>query len=374
MRSYEAGTYDIYDDGGQLLKQTVPEQEDLPDFVKTAAPVGQQDNSRLFALVMVDDGRVMKKFATADRGNTWLSTLYFSLTRDKLPPEAQKIAAANLIEACESHDIAPPDILFDYADGPADTNIVDVTGSRPMPKVANRATPQEGDIEYAIERADGTKHYPLRDAAEVQTAQEYFQRNEGQFVPRERREFAVKVAAQARRAHLPLRPAIEKYAGDGWNPIVEGHITQRYVHLTNQGAEMGVKEELVKLAAARSLFEPEDFANALEVFDREFGLDAQWDRDLADPWFAVTGYDFEKQAKGDSSADKTWDFGETRVTATELRALAERGGGTLAKAFGQEFAKAFLGNPIQQFEALPTPSKKFVARMATNHGDDRGMG
>jgi hypothetical protein len=369
MRSYEAGVFDIYDDGGNILKEAVPDQHGLPDFVKTASLMRQQDNSRLFALVMVDDGKVMKKFATADRGNTWLSTLYFAFTRDKLPEEAQKVAAANLVEACEAFDIAPPDYLFDVADGPSDTNIVDVTGLRPpMQKVAHV---EKEEVEYAIERADGSKHYPLRNAAEVQTAQDYFERNVGEFVPRERREYAVKVAAKARQGRLPIKPAVAKYAGAGWNPAVEGHITQRYVHLTDVGAELGVKEQLVKIA--HSNLEPEQMAHALEVFDREFGLDAMWDRELADPWFAITG-EFVKEAKGDIKPDKTWDLGDTRVTSADLNRLAERGLATIINSLGDDFAKAFQANPIVQFEALPAPQKKFVARMATNIPDDPGMG
>ncbi|NIP33400.1 MAG: hypothetical protein GWO27_00670, partial [Thermoplasmata archaeon] len=126
MRAFQAGTYDIQDDGGQLLKEVVPDLDDVPDFVKTASAVDQESNSRLFALVMVDDGQVMKKFATADPGNTWLSTLYFAFTKDNLPEEAQKIAAANLIEACDYFDIEAPEMLWDVAGEPTDTNIVDV--------------------------------------------------------------------------------------------------------------------------------------------------------------------------------------------------------------------------------------------------------
>jgi len=368
MSNYEAGVFDIYDDGGQLLKQTVPDSSDLPDFVKTASLVEQQANARLFALVMVDGDKVMKKYATADAGNTWLSTLYFALTRDKLPEEAQKVAAANLVEACEAFDIAPPDYLFDVSEGPAEGNIVDVTGRRPP---VQKVAAETEDVEYAVERADGSKHYPLRNAAEVQTAQDYFERNVGEFVPRERREYAVKVAAKARKAGFRLKPSIAKYAGAGFNPAVEGHITQRYVHLTDVGAELKVKEKLVKLAQANLM--PEDLAEALELFDREFGLDAMWDKDLADPWFAVIG-DMEKQAKGDIPPDKTWDLGEVRVTATELQALGDRGMATIKNYFGYDFAKAFQANPTVQFEALPTPQKKFVAKLATTHGDDRSMG
>ena len=200
MPSLDATIYDIYDDSGALLKSLVPEEDELPDFVKTASVVGQDANSRLFALVMVDDGRVLKKYATADAGNTWLSALYFSLNKDLLPEEAQKVAAANLIEACEAHNIDAPPSLWDIADGPAATNIVDVSGATLRTKVAS----VREDVPYAIERADGSSYYPLRDAAHVTTAMDYFERNHGQFVPRERREYAVKVAAEAEKGALPV--------------------------------------------------------------------------------------------------------------------------------------------------------------------------
>lgn len=369
MRNFKTGTYDIFDDGGKILQQMVPDQEDIPDFVKTAAAMDQSKSSQLFALVMVDDGQAMKKYATADRGNTWLSTLYFAKTRDSLPLEAQKVAAANLIEACDAFDIAIPDLLWDVADGPVDTNVVDVTAQASPVKVA--AADHEA-VEFAITRADGSQYYPLKDAAQVSTAMEYFERNAEQFVPRERHEYAVKVAQEAEKGSLPLTEKIASYAGTDWNPALEGHITARFVHLVNANAPQEAKDRLVKLARAREEFEPVAFASELEEFDRKYSLDALWDREVEDPWYSTVG--MSKVAKGSVKEPKSFLVGATTVTQHELESLGERGMLTLGNHFGQQFATAFLKNPVAQFEAMPLPQKRFIARLASSHVDDTTSG
>jgi hypothetical protein len=365
MKSYDAGVYDIYDDGGALLKRAVPNSEDIPDFVKTAAQVGKDGDHRLYALVMVDDGSVMKKFATADPGNTWLSTLYFALTKDD-----QKVAAANLIEACDAFDIPAPDMLWEVADGPVEGNIVDVSGTAPPTKIAS--APVREDVEYAIERADGSKYYPLRDARDVTTAMDYFDRHAGDFVPRERREFAVKVASVAKRGALPLTEKIASYSAEGWNPALEGHLTTRYMHLTERDAPVEVKERLIKIAQLRSEIGPNDFANVLEQFDIDEGLDALWDRSVADPWYSTLGMD--KVAKGDVPAPESFTVGGTTVTTDELHQLAERSNSLVSEYMGEAFARAFLADPVRQFKALPTPNQKWLARLATTNADDATVG
>ena len=365
MNSFDAGVYDVYDDGGLILKNAVPDMSDIPEYVKTAAVVGHDDDAQNYALVMLDEGKVMKKFATADAGNTWMSSLYFAFTHGNLPEEAQKVAAANLLDACDAFDIAAPNAVLELAAGPAESNFVDVSGASLQVKVASD---ERTDVEYAITRADGSQHYPLRNAADVTTAMDYFDRNAGDFVPRERREFAVKVASVASRGFLPLTEKVAARSGTDWNPSIEGHITARYLHLTDRDADIAVKERLVKLAALRSQVEPSEFADALERFDVEQGLDALWDKEVADPWYSTFG--MNKVAKGSVPAPESFSIGEVTVTTQELLALAERGRSTLATNFGEAFAVAYCKNPIEQFNALPVPNRKLLARMATTHADD----
>lgn len=96
---------DFYDDlEGGLLKQAFPTAEALPDLIKTAHILSSEERDILrdeaFALVMKNDGKVLRKFACVDPGNTLLSALYLAENADRLPIEAVKVAAANIEKYC----------------------------------------------------------------------------------------------------------------------------------------------------------------------------------------------------------------------------------------------------------------------------------
>jgi len=354
MRKYEAATLDFYDDRGILLRELIEDPKDIPDFVKTAEAVDQNAHSELFALVLHEDGHLFKKFATADAGNTFLSTLYFSQTFDRLPEEAQKIAAVNLVQACEAFDIGVPDFLLDLLGeaevGPIGSNIVDVSGrSPPMQKVAHEDEP----VEYAVVRPNGEKFYPLRDASSVKLASDFFAENHMRMVPKERRQFAVKVASLAKKGALPVSEPIKKYAGTDYGALVEGHLTTRYLHLVDAGANPTVTGVLTKLANLRSKLEPEDFAAVLEQFDIDQGLDALWDRGVADPWYST--FANEKRAEAALSVGF--------ITRDELQKLAQRAD-QLHPFFQEEVITAFRDDPVVVFESMPLPMKQLIGRIS----------
>jgi len=354
MGSATTGIYDIYDDGGAILQRYIPDPADIPEFVKTAERVGHDAHTNMYALVMVEDGRTLKKFATADRGNTWLSSLYFAETHVNLPEDAQKVAAAHLSDACVEFDIDPPDILIALAGDGVSSNLVSVTGARLPVKVAS-ATVEDSD--YAIVREDGSSYYPLRNAVDVTTAMHYFDEHASSFIPRERREYAVKVAQVAERHGVAITEKISKHAGASWNPALEGHLTSRYLCLSNMAAPVGIKERLVKLSHAQETSTPEEFSTALERFDLDAGLAPLWDRHLADPWTATFG--IEKEA----STNKTYSVGGADVSGDSIRDLARRPN-RLGDLFGEKVAQAFSEDPLAQFEAMPLPQKKLIAQLA----------
>lgn len=103
---------DFYDDpNGIVLRERLPEEQ-VPDFIKQAEFLDEATRDRLpddvFALVMVDQGEKMRKFACTDKGNVALNVIYFMENRDRLPEEAQKVAAANLAQACAWYDLDIP--------------------------------------------------------------------------------------------------------------------------------------------------------------------------------------------------------------------------------------------------------------------------
>lgn len=94
---------DFYDDiGGATLKEAFPSADVLPDVIKTAHILSSEEREILrdeaFALRMQDEGRVIRKFACVDPGNTLLSMIYFQKTAAHLPEVAQRVAYDNITD------------------------------------------------------------------------------------------------------------------------------------------------------------------------------------------------------------------------------------------------------------------------------------
>jgi hypothetical protein len=112
--------FDHHDDvDGRIVRSAFPSYSDIPDFVKTASRLSEAAVEDLpddqFALVLLDNGFKLKKYATVDAGNTALSILYLLKQAHLLPPGAVKLAAINLIGACQYHNLDVPQELIKAA-------------------------------------------------------------------------------------------------------------------------------------------------------------------------------------------------------------------------------------------------------------------
>jgi hypothetical protein len=113
---------DVYDDReAEVLKTIFATPEVLPELIKQAARITPELERKipddLYALVLHDGDVTLRKFACIDGGNTALSVEYFLKTGHKLPVEAQKVAAENLVKACGWYSIEPPEGLTKVALG-----------------------------------------------------------------------------------------------------------------------------------------------------------------------------------------------------------------------------------------------------------------
>lgn len=112
MQKLSGLVLDIRDDfDGSVLRAIFPTEDSLPESIKSASALTSELDASLpddlFGLVLVDDGVVLRKYACIDAGNTELSVEYFMRTGYKLPVEAQKTAAANLVTACKWYGLEP---------------------------------------------------------------------------------------------------------------------------------------------------------------------------------------------------------------------------------------------------------------------------
>jgi hypothetical protein len=107
---------DVYDDfDGSVLRSVYPTREDLPQTVKEAQVLSSEERRTLpddvFALILVNNGESLRKYACIDAGGTMLAVEYFLKTAHKLPIEAQKTAAENLCTACGWYNVEVPEKL-----------------------------------------------------------------------------------------------------------------------------------------------------------------------------------------------------------------------------------------------------------------------
>ena len=120
---------DSYDDlRGEVLRSLFPTPAEVPEQVKTAHYLSQEERQRLpddvFALVLRDGDVTLRKYACTDAGNTHLAVNYFLKNAHKLPQVAQKTAAQNLLIACGWYDLEPPEALSKVANEAEDSAAV----------------------------------------------------------------------------------------------------------------------------------------------------------------------------------------------------------------------------------------------------------
>lgn len=144
--------FDFYDDPrGEVLRDVFPSSEDLPEIIKEAHILDADERDSLrneaYALIMVNEGKMLRKFACVDPGNTLLSMMYLEHAADRMAPEAIKTAAVNIQSFCEefgmpvspfvkmaatgmsrTRDPMQQPIVGDEADWAARTNLVSARG------------------------------------------------------------------------------------------------------------------------------------------------------------------------------------------------------------------------------------------------------
>jgi len=396
---------DFYDDGGEILKHRCPTPESLPEAVKTAHFLSPEERDVLrdeaFALILHNDGAQLRKFACVDEGNTVLSTLYFMETADRLPKEAVKVAAANLVAFNEEFGLPSPAFLKeasggvecqesvkknpmarkrdsknqpyvgDEADWAQRTNLISVRGGadsgRVIPTANQMKTAGVSHVENLVDvsalepeirlkNKTASRHalrdgYSLDSYSDVLQAIDYFQWNHANFEPKDRHEYAVKTASRADELGIELPEIMERYGSTAYAPDVEAHLANR------RSMAPDFRQVWDDLQEKRAMIEPAKFAELLEEADRLYGLDYEWGGAVFDPYYATFG--------GRGPTEKVaWAYeghDGTKITEQELRAIPKT---EIEKNFQTDFAQAFSLDPVTIFDSMPADTKQVIARMA----------
>lgn len=478
MANLTGCVFDLYDDaGGEVLRSVVSGPGDVPDFVKEAHYITSEDSrpDDNYALVLLNEGQKLRKYATIDAGNTALSVIYLIKQGSALPEKAIKVAASNLIEACNRYQLGVPEQLKEAArtgvisgvSGESQdaylhkalNKVLEKKTDYPVPEPKGEATmnPQlgKGGTEHDVHKrtnyhgvdgsnfleappfslkerfgnqegtgidreklanakavaehpglvesfdlpegmqaqvkeqswrtspyvdvqdwepgAEKTASAPSRTLlrgrfrvdsfGQVKTAEVYFGENIRQFHPRDRRSYCQKLAARMDELGIPVTGHIAKYASEGYGVEADSYINYRRGFVQEE-----YHPALDLLLEKRASVDPETFAEALCEFDNMTNLNFQWDSQIPDPWASTFGPSHEKLA-----AD-TWTYDENgvRIDECDLKNLARNGKAFLVKSFGEDYAEEFCKNPKTFFNALPTPNKQIVGRMAMDRHSGTG--
>lgn len=392
---------DFYDDPtGRVLKDVFGTVEDLPPQVKTAHILNGEERDVLrneaFALVVVNEGMVIRKFACVDPGNTLLSMHYLEKTSSCLPEEVSQLAAKNILSFCNDFGIKPSEFIVkeagatgmhrdrdsfkqpvvgDEADWNARTNLVSLKSGtdsgRVLPmanqiKTASVLDVSNKTLKPAFEKKASSRYalgnkYPLDSYADVQKAVEYFDTNWTEMSPSDRHEYCVKTASRADELGIEASERVRLYGQTSYSENLEAHLVSRQSHCSPEW--VGVYEELKEKAASVS---PEEFVSILEYVDEETGLSRHWDGKITDPFLSTFGYNKEKIA----SELWSWksDTGDM-VSADQLKKLAKNGRPLVHKHFSSDVTNAFINDPTTIFDSLPDTSKKILCNLANGEFD-----
>lgn len=372
---------DFYDDPtGSVLRQRVSYTE-IPPFVKEASYLDDTQRGKLpddvFALVMVDRGEKLRKFACADKGNTALSVIYFLENHHKLPEEAQKVAAANLLQSCADYELASPlqlqklaaceksekkkitktsdirgsDIMPLSSDKTASPRYVDVTGQEPPTRFEKKASQR-----YCLVK-QGQGRFPIDSYGDVLDAQRWFGEHSASLHPEDRREYCTKLASRAQELGVRVSDQIRKYAGTHFasSGELEIAVATRMQHWADDAPE---RDMLRGLMSKHASVAPEVFCEALRQFDEATGLNHLWDDGVVDPWYSTFGMSKE--------AEWVWHSGNDRVTEAQLTKGVKEAFETIKARFGEELAVELQKQPTQIFDSLPLDHKRIISRLVVD--------
>lgn len=380
LQKLASTTIDFYDDP-TLLKELFSVPSEIPEVIKLAE---YPDNQHDFALIV--DG--VKRFPVNDQGNFLLSAYYLDKLGHTLPPQLQKEATMNLYENITRYKTPVPESFEgiverlkskgielrtrerDWSEHLNLDRVVDEEGysdaGKPLTYTRSpESTREDGPFDKKIkddrkeEKTEKLAHfaldkYPINTYSEIKTASDYFDKYHTQFAPKERTEFSSALYKRAEELNAKVSPLVCKYAGTEYDITFKQYADMRKEYLVPE--ERYIIDELVKNASSVS---PHTFAEALEIFDKEYNLDQYWDQILPDPYYSTLGAQ-EKTAEED-----TWryQYRDVLITKDHLKKLTTKFH-NLKEMFGPNIAEDIVKDPVRAFSRLDKDQKYVLARYA----------
>lgn len=197
--------------------------------------------------------------------------------------------------------------------------------------------------------------YPIDDVIQVKTASDYFAVWGENFSPEDRHEYCSNLVKQAAAMGMTNRLAhsIRKHGSSTYAPPGEFKyaMAQRREWLLNEPEHRQLLDELQEKSAELS---PAMFAKVLTEFDKEAGLNSEYDNGIQDPYFTTFGYE-TRAAYSTKVAGQDVTEGSLRKLSSDIKVMRK-----LAQVYGDEFASEFQKDPVSIFESMPQDQKLLI--------------
>ncbi|MFA5436230.1 MAG: hypothetical protein WC372_09375 [Candidatus Neomarinimicrobiota bacterium] len=230
---------------------------------------------------------------------------------------------------------------------------VDVTSQEPPQLVEEKKAERYALPERGL--------YPLDSYVQVKEASAYFDRTFKFMPPPDRHEYALNLVQRARELSIYPGELAEKYGAATYAPHhdIEVCLDARRRSLQDE-THLGV---LDKLAEGRFVMDPEDFAVALQEFDKAAMLEQHYGY-IPDAYYTTFGKTAEE-----ASPEESVIIGNEYVTRRNLEEFFRTNVGSVKARFGCELAEELVKEPKSTFESLPRDQKLVLMRMANSNSD-----
>lgn len=230
---------------------------------------------------------------------------------------------------------------------------VDVTSQEP-PKVVQEKKAQH----YALPEH---QMYPLDNYLQVKEAARYFMDTWKFMQPADRHEYCGNLTKRASAMNIVTDPLIEKYGAATYAPEadIQVCIEARRTNILDETHQ----SVLDKLAHQRTNMLPEDFATALQEFDKVACLQQHYG-DIPDAFYTTFGKTAAQGNKEDPKAAVV--IGNEYITRRRLTEYLTNNVSSMKQRFGGDVAEEMAKDPEGIFNSLPRDQKLVIMRMANN--------
>jgi len=288
----------------------------------------------------------LRKFAKFTPELAELNMAFLVNTKNSLPEEIVKVAAANLTCAAMNFGLSIPNELESYKSDKFINNMVDLTNLNKVSYMKKTAK-QESSKYFAL-----PNKYPINTELEIKKAGAFFEKNHHKLSINDKREFLTNIQDRAKELDVSLtKTAVEHYSSlkdNLFNEDLYNHIQVRKSYLKNNEEEVKIAyDELVSRADEIG---PLNVAYVLEEIDKTAQLNKNYGKGILDPLASVLGE--EKRAGREIDG--------VLITHDSLKGIDE---GVMTSLVGNDVLKEIKGEEgLDVFASLPRPIRADIIK------------